>query len=63
MKKNTFWKNKNIFISGVAGFVGSNLAKNLVDSGANVIGLTQNKKVDSLLFYEKIDKKNAFNRF
>ena len=48
MKKNTFWKNKNVFISGVAGFVGSNLAKNLVNNGSNVIGLTQNKKVNSL---------------
>tara|TARA_A100001011_G_C14311001_1_gene845598 strand:+ start:499 stop:1515 length:1017 start_codon:yes stop_codon:yes gene_type:complete len=57
MKKNTFWKNKNVFISGVAGFVGSNLAKNLVNNGSNVIGLTQNKKVNSLLYYEKIDKK------
>ena len=57
MKKNNFWKNKNIFISGVAGFVGSNLAKNLVQSGANVIGLTQNNKKESLLFYENIDKK------
>ena len=57
MKKKSFWKNKNIFITGVAGFVGSNLAKNLVKEGANVIGLTQNKKINSLLFYENIDKK------
>ena len=57
MKNNIFWKNKNIFISGVAGFVGSNLAKDLINNGANVIGLTQNKKINSLLFYENIDKK------
>ena len=57
MKKNNFWKNKNVFISGVAGFVGSNLAKNLINNGANVIGLTKNKKIKSLLFFEKIDKK------
>ncbi len=57
MKKNIFWKNKNIFITGVAGFVGSNLAKNLVECGARVIGLTQNKKTNSLLYYENIDKK------
>ena len=56
MKKNTFWKNKNVFISGVAGFVGSNLAKNVVNNGSNVIGLTQNKKVNSLLYYEKKQK-------
>ena len=44
MKKDNFWKNKNVFITGVAGFVGSNLAKNLVENGANVIGLTKNKR-------------------
>ena len=35
MKKNLFWKNKNVFITGVAGFVGSNLAKNLLENEAN----------------------------
>ena len=56
MKKDNFWKNKNIFITGVAGFVGSNLTKNLVENGAKVIGLTKNKKSNSLLYYEGIDK-------
>ena len=57
MKKNLFWKNKNVFITGVAGFVGSNLAKNLLENEANIIGLTQNKKINSLLYFEKIDKR------
>ena len=57
MMKDNFWKNKNVFITGVTGFVGSNLAKNLVLSGANVIGLTLNKKVKSLLYFENIDRK------
>ncbi len=57
MRKKIFWKNKKVLITGIAGFVGSNLAKNLSNNGANVIGLTQNKKIESLLFYEKIDKK------
>ena len=56
MKKN-FWKSKKIFITGVTGFVGSNLAKNLVSSGSKVIGLTKERKMKSLLFYEKINKK------
>ena len=30
MKKN-FWKNKNVLITGISGFVGSNLAKELID--------------------------------
>lgn len=57
MKNKNFWKNKNVFITGAAGFVGSNLSKNLSKNGAKVIGLIQSKKKESLLFYEKIDKK------
>ena len=57
MIKKNFWKDKNVFITGVGGFVGSNLAKNLVKCGANVVGLTRSKKIDSLLYYENIDKK------
>ena len=48
---------KYCLITGAAGFVGSNLSKNLSSSGANVVGLIQSKKKESLLFYEKIDKK------
>ena len=50
MKKN-FWENKNIFITGIAGFVGSNLAKNLEKCGANVIGITKSKRKDSFKAY------------
>jgi len=58
MKKNNFWKKKNVLITGISGFVGSNLAKNLSNNGANVVGLTKKKKKDdSLLFLEKIHKK------
>ncbi len=57
MKKKNFWKNKKVFITGVAGFVGSNLAKNLIKDGAKIIGLTKNKKINSLLYIEKIDRK------
>ena len=50
MKKKTFGKIKNVFITGIVGFVGSNLSKKLVKNGANVIGLTKSKKIESLLF-------------
>ena len=56
MKKN-FWKDKNVFITGVGGFVGSNLAKDLINNGAKIIGLTKKKKMKSLLYFEKLDKK------
>ena len=37
-----FWKNKNVFLTGINGFIGGNLAKVLIENGADV-----NKK-DSL---------------
>ena len=56
MKKD-FWKNKNVFITGINGFVGGNLAKVLLDNGANVFGLIRNIDQKSFLFYMNIDKK------
>lgn len=53
MSKN-FWKNKRILITGIAGFVGSNLAKELSNLGAKVSGIDKNKNQRSLLYYEKI---------
>ena len=57
MKTKNFWKNKNVLITGVAGFVGSNLAKDLIKCKANIIGLTKKKKIESLLYFDSIDKK------
>lgn len=34
-------KGKNVLITGISGFVGSYLAKHLIDNGANVYGLTR----------------------
>ena len=42
--KNSFFKDKKILITGVSGFVGSNLAKNLTQLGAKVVGLSKSKK-------------------
>lgn len=56
MEKN-FWKNKKVLITGVSGFVGSNLAKELNEKGAIITGLTQSKNKDSMLFYEKTHEK------
>tara|TARA_B110000971_G_C19791932_1_gene400179 strand:+ start:138 stop:314 length:177 start_codon:yes stop_codon:yes gene_type:complete len=54
MKKSEFWKNKNVLITGICGFVGSNLAKNLSSNGAKVVGLSQKKKRNSHYFFMKI---------
>ena len=52
-----FWKNKNVFITGVNGFVGSNLAEDLVNKGANVYGLIRNINPKSYLFFNKINSR------
>ena len=38
-----FWNNKTILITGINGFVGGNLAKELINYGAKIIGITKNK--------------------
>jgi len=38
------FKDKNILITGVSGFVGSYLAEELLKNEANVFGLISNKK-------------------
>jgi len=48
------WAGKNVFITGINGFIGGNLAKLLLDKGANVFGLVRNAKRDTLLFYENL---------
>lgn len=57
MKKKNFWYRKNVLITGITGFVGSNLAKNLIENKANITGIGKSQKVESLLFYENLDKK------
>ena len=46
-----FWKDKNIFITGGTGFLGSYLTKALVDYGANV----------TLLVRDDIPKSNLYS--
>jgi GDPmannose 4,6-dehydratase len=41
------WKDKNVFITGISGFVGSYLAKYLVEQGSNVHGLIIRKADDA----------------
>jgi len=54
-----YWKNKNVFITGINGFIGGNLAKALLNKGARITGIDRNKDCSSLLFYEGLaDKVN-----
>ncbi|MFC2050536.1 GDP-mannose 4,6-dehydratase [Chloroflexota bacterium] len=41
-------KRKNIFITGISGFAGSNMAKHLLDEGANVFGLVRRRADGSI---------------
>jgi len=51
------WRGVKVFITGINGFVGGNIAKKLVELGADVYGLIRSKKYNSYLYYEKINKK------
>ena len=54
MKK--FWNKKKVLITGINGFVGGNICKELISLGANVTGLIRNKNKKTLLFLEKLNK-------
>ena len=51
-----FWEGKNVFITGINGFIGSNLAKTLLKQRANIFGLVRNPNQKTLLYYENLDK-------
>ncbi|NLX63544.1 MAG: NAD-dependent epimerase/dehydratase family protein [Clostridiaceae bacterium] len=55
----SFWNNRNVFITGCTGFLGSYLAKELVNLGANVTGLIRDLVPQSNLYtgeeYKKIN--------
>ena len=52
------WKGKNVLITGVTGFVGTWLAKDLVEKGANVIGFVRddipNMPLRTMGIYDKL---------
>ncbi len=55
MNKNS-WKGKNVLITGINGFIGGNLAKELLVQGANVIGLIRNQSKQTFLYFEGLEK-------
>ncbi|MEC0446422.1 MULTISPECIES: GDP-mannose 4,6-dehydratase [Bacillus amyloliquefaciens group] len=46
----SFWKNKNVFVTGCTGLLGSSLVKELIDRGANVTGLVRETVPKSNLY-------------
>ncbi|KXZ22683.1 sugar dehydratase [Bacillus nakamurai] len=46
----SFWKNKNVFVTGCTGLLGSYLVKELIDQGANVTGLVRDAVPKSNLY-------------
>lgn len=56
--RQTFWKNKRVFVTGFEGFLGSNLTKTLLFYGAEIIGLdirvNRKRTIFSPSDYEKI---------
>ncbi len=53
---NFHWTDKNVLITGVQGFLGSWLAKSLVDKKAKVIGLTREIVPNSNFYLMNLDK-------
>ena len=51
------WKDKNVFVTGASGFVGSWLTKELVDLGANVVCLIRDITPKSWLYLSKYIEK------
>ena len=54
---NNFWATKNVLITGIDGFIGSNLAISLLKNNANVIGLVRDKTPKSNLNISGIEPK------
>lgn len=55
----SFWKDKNVLITGINGFVASSLAKRLVDEGATVVGMLKDissfSNLDELGIADKVN--------
>ena len=51
------WKNRNVFVTGITGFLGSHLARALVARGANVVGLIRDRVPRSFLYEDQTDRR------
>lgn len=53
------WKNKNVFVTGGTGFVGSHLVEQLISKGANVFVLWRSVDPKSYFFSKKLNEKSV----
>jgi len=51
-----FWQHKNVLVTGITGFLGPWLAKDLLGRGANVVGLIRDNVADSNFFRMGLDE-------
>ncbi|MBR0008710.1 MULTISPECIES: GDP-mannose 4,6-dehydratase [Bacillus] len=58
----SFWKNKNVFVTGCTGLLGSYLVKELIEQGANVTGLVRDHVPQSNLYQGEHIKKMSIVR-
>lgn len=57
MRTKSKYKEKNIFITGISGFIGEKLAQRLTDLGMNVYGVSRSKKGKNILSASILDYK------
>lgn len=57
MSSNFYWQNKNVFVTGPTGLLGSYLVKELLNQKANIFVLVRDYIPNSLFFLDNLDKK------
>lgn len=57
MSNKEYWLNRNVFVTGCTGFLGSYLVRELLHLGANVTGLVRDLVADSKLFADNDNKR------
>lgn len=53
----SYWKQKNVFITGCTGLLGSHLSEQLIENGANVVGLVRDYVPKSRIYSEDLNHK------
>ncbi|HEY9659036.1 MAG TPA: GDP-mannose 4,6-dehydratase, partial [Allocoleopsis sp.] len=54
---NSFWQDRSVLVTGCTGLLGSWMVQELVERGANVVGLVRDWVPQSRLFTENLSQK------